>query len=89
MSNDLEGGRQCAKQGLTLKLINGFVPPSIPDAGEAVPRIRGEASSTTVTDPKVEVGALLKFEGAFGKLITEWPLPSREAHAKETKGDLD
>ena len=65
------------------KLIDGFVPPPIPDASEAFPNIRGETTSNADSGLGIEIGGPLRFEGAFGKLITEWPLPDRETEESE------
>ena len=58
------------------KLIDGFVPPAIPDDSETVPNLRGE----TPSDADFKWGRQINlsgYKGAFGKLITEWPLPEK------------
>lgn len=68
-------------------LIDDFVPPSFPDASDAVPEIQG-TNKSTASGQKIEIVGLSTFEGAFGKLITEWPLPDRETQPKESEADL-
>jgi len=53
------------------KIIDGFVAPPIPEASEFVPRISDNNASLTDSTPGNEI----EHPSAFGRLITEWPLP--------------